>query len=395
MDFKYKSQAEITAMTDAEREKYAADKRVYEAELATKAAKDEAEKVKTDLETQLVSQAKVLNDRMDEFEAGKEAKKDEFAGLDMMGRIAKAISDKEEEFKAYRTGAPAITIKAPALMTTATSLTGTGVITYSGNAAILPSAPLNMRDLIPIVRSETGTYATYAETGGEGTVDHQLSEGVSEGVKKPFLDIDFTELRTVTRVIAGTVDFSKQLTRNLPFLQGTLARILTRKFYEKENRYLYDTLAAAATGGSAPAADTIAVQNLIGYVMAAFDANFVPSYIVIKGADYGTIAQTNIMNSPFGLVFNQATGRSEIAGIPVIVAPWGVAGKALIFDRDYVELVVTEDITIRFSEENKDNFEKNVITARIEAQEELNVIYKQSAIYQDLAGAITPPEEPE
>ena len=386
MDFKYKSQAEITAMTDAEREKYAADKRVYEAELATKAAKDEAAAVKADLEGQLVSQAKVLNDRMDEFEAGKEAKKDEFAGLDIQGRIAKAISDKEEEFKAYRTGAPAITVKVPALMTTTTSLTGTGVITYSGNSAILPSAPLNMRDLIPIVRSETGTYATYAETGGEGAVDHQSAEGV----KKPFLDIDFTELRTVTRVIAGTVDFSKQLTRNLPFLQGTLARILTRKFYEKENRYLYDTLAAAATGGTAPAADTVAVQNLIGYVMAAFDANFVPSYIVIKGADYGTIAQTNIMNSPFGLVFNQATGRSEIAGIPVIVAPWAVAGKALIFDRDYVELVVTEDITVRFSEENKDNFEKNVITARIEAQEELNVIYPQSVVYQDLAGAITP-----
>ncbi len=62
----------------------------------------------------------------------------------------------------------------------------------------------------------------------------------------------------------------------------------------------------------------------------------------------------------------------------------------MIFDRDYVELVVTEDITVRFSEENKDNFEKNVITARIEAQEELNVIYPQSVIYQDLAGAVTP-----
>lgn len=384
--FTYKTQAEITAMTDPEREKYAADKRAHEAAELEKKAKDAADKAKVDLEAKLTETTKVLNDRMDEFEAGKETKKDEYAGLDMMGRIAKAIEEKSEELKAYRSGAPSITVKVPALMTTTASLTGTGVISYGASPAILPSAPLNMRDLIPIVRSETGTYATYAETGGEGTVDHQSAEGAV----KPKLDIDFTELRTVTRVIAGTVDFSKQLTRNLPFLQGTLARILTRKFYEKENRYLYDTLAAAATGGSAPAADTVAVGNLIGYVMAAFDANFVPSYIVIKGADYGTIAQTNIMNSPFGLVFNQATGRSEIAGIPVIVAPWAVAGKALIFDRDYVELIVTEDITVRFSEENKDNFERNVITARIEAQEELNVIYPQSVVYQDLAGTVTP-----
>ena len=386
MDFKYKSQAEITAMTDAEREKYAADKRVYEAELATKAAKDEAEKVKEVITADFNILKSDSTKRMDELEALVTASKEtKFEGLDIAGRLAKGFADNAEKMAGVDRG-NSVAFKVPALMTTTTSLTGTGVITYSGNAAILPSAPLNMRDLIPIVRSETGTYATYAETGGEGTVDHQSAEGA----KKPFLDIDFTELRTVTRVIAGTVDFSKQLTRNLPFLQGTLARILTRKFYEKENRYLYDTLAAAATGGTAPDADTVAVQNLIGYVMAAFDANFVPSYIVIKGADYGTIAQTNIMNSPFGLVFNQATGRSEIAGIPVIVAPWAVAGKALIFDRDYVELVVTEDITVRFSEENKDNFEKNVITARIEAQEELNVIYPQSVVYQDLAGTVTP-----
>src|SRR5688572_25494245 len=113
MEFKYKTQAEITAMTDAERENYAADKRVHEAALATTAAKDEAEAVKTELETKLTDTAKVLNDRMDEFEAGKEAKKDEFDGLDIQGRIAKAIPDQEEEFKPYRTGAPAITVKVP------------------------------------------------------------------------------------------------------------------------------------------------------------------------------------------------------------------------------------------------------------------------------------------
>ena len=251
--FQYKTQAEITAMTDAEREKYAADKRAHEAAELAKAAKAEAETVKTDLVTVIDSTAKALNDRMDEFEAGKETKKDEYAGLDMMGRIAKAIEEKSEELKAYRSGAPSITVKVPALMTTTASLTGTGVISYGSSPAILPSAPLNMRDLIPIVRSETGTYATYAEaTTGEGTVDFQSAEGA----KKPFLDIDFTELRTVTRVIAGTVDFSKQLTRNLPFLQGTLARILTRKFYEKENRYLYDTLAAAA-----PVIDIVATDH--------------------------------------------------------------------------------------------------------------------------------------
>ena len=383
MEFKYKTQAELTAMTEAEREKYAEDKRKHEADLASKAAKDEADKVRGELKVTFDEETKKLNARMDELEAQKEAKKSEYEGLDLAGRVAKAIGEKSEELNAFRAGGQSVTVKVPALMTTGTHLTGTGVVSYAPNAAILPSAPLNMRDLLPIVRSETGIYAKYAETGGEGEVDHQSAEGA----KKPFLDVDFSELRTVTRVIAGTVDFSLQLTRNLPFLQGTLTRILTRKFFEKENRYLYDTLAAAATGGTAPAADTVAVENLIGYVMAAFDANFVPSYIVIKGADYGTIAKTNIMNSPFGLVFNQATGRSEIAGIPVIVAPWAVAGKALIFDRDYAELVVTEDINVRFSEENKDNFEKNVITARIEAMEELNVIYPQSAIYQDLAGA--------
>src|SRR5690606_28718114 len=140
MEFKYKTQAEIAAMTDAEREKYAADKRVHEAELATKAAKDEAEKVKEVITADFNILKSDSTKRMDELEALVTASKEtKFEGLDIAGRLAKGFADNADKMAGVDRG-NSVAFKVPALMTTTTSLTGTGVISYSGNAAILPSA---------------------------------------------------------------------------------------------------------------------------------------------------------------------------------------------------------------------------------------------------------------
>lgn len=50
---------------------------------------------------------------------------------------------------------------------------------------------------------------------------------------------------------------------------------------------------------------------------------------------------------------------------------------------DYIERVETEAVNITFAMEDADNFTKNLITARIECQEELNLMLPASAIYLD------------
>ena len=57
-----------------------------------------------------------------------------------------------------------------------------------------------------------------------------------------------------------------------------------------------------------------------------------------------------------------------INGIPVYKATWLAANKYYVGDWTRLKKVVTEGLSLEFSNENKDNFEKNNVTARIEAQ---------------------------
>ncbi len=59
----------------------------------------------------------------------------------------------------------------------------------------------------------------------------------------------------------------------------------------------------------------------------------------------------------------------------------------LIFDRDIMERVETESLRVEFSYENNDNFEKNMVTARVECFEELNVLRPDGIIYHDFGNS--------
>jgi len=56
----------------------------------------------------------------------------------------------------------------------------------------------------------------------------------------------------------------------------------------------------------------------------------------------------------------------------------------LILDQDYVERVQVSGLAIELSYENNDNFSRNIVTARIECQEEINLMLGASAQYQTL-----------
>ena len=80
-------------------------------------------------------------------------------------------------------------------------------------------------------------------------------------------------------------------------------------------------------------------------------------------------------------VSSVASGAVVIAGTPVVAASWAVDDTYLIIDMDYLERVETEAVNVTFAMEDADNFTKNLITARIECQEEINLMLPASAIY--------------
>lgn len=289
-------------------------------------------------------------------------------------KIQSEFDSKQSEIKSAmndRKGKYVFELKSAGTMTISSNLTGDGVATYSGTQGIIPAQKVNFRDLISTVNSPTGTYVQYRETGGEGAIDVQ-----TEGSAKSKIDYDLTEVKTVGKYIAGVATFSKQLMFNLPFLQNTLVRMLLRDFYKKENNYFYTSLAANATG-SYVSAETDDIKQLIDVINLHLDADFNASYVLVKHKELAILQKLlygNGWNLPGGGVVSLPNGSITISGVPIVPVSWMPSDKAVIIDRDFIERIETDSLRVEFSYENNDNFEKNLVTARVECFEELNLV---------------------
>jgi hypothetical protein len=264
-------------------------------------------------------------------------------------------------------------------MTLSGNLTGDSQATYAPNPAIQPSQSLNFRDLIPTVRSETGLYVYYRENAGLTNNIAAQTEGNNKGEN----DYSLTEVKVVNDYLAGFSTFSKQMLKSLPFMTQTLPRMLQRDFFKAENAAFFSTVSAAATG-STTTAETNDLLQLVDYIGNQKAANFVPSYALVSQQQMGKLLKATIAAGYYagaGSVIVNPNGGMTIWGVPVISASWVTNDKVLIFDSSYLERVEVEGLAIEFSYENGDNFQKNLVTARIECYEDINLMLSTSAIY--------------
>ena len=294
-------------------------------------------------------------------------------------QMAEAFDAKQAEIKEFQKNKNAkltIDLKSVGTMTLGNNLTGDGVATYNQRQGLVPAQKINMRDLIPTAVSPTGLYVTYRETGTEGSIGIQ-----TEGNAKSQIDYDLTEVKVVSDYIAGFARFSKQMMFQLPFLQNTLQRMLLRDFYKKENATFFSAVSSAATGSTTTAA-SVDAEQLVDWIANQLDANFEASFALVSYAQWADLLKTKPTDYsvPGGFVID-ANGNVRIAGVPVIGASWVTNDKALIIDANYLERVETEGLRVEFSYEDSDNFQKNLVTARVECFEDINIMRTDAIIY--------------
>ena len=344
--------------------------------------------LKTDSAAQideLKSNIKVTRDEMQNQIDGlyanqKKAEKKTVMSLDQA--IMEKLDGKMEEFEKSlksSSGSYRIDLTDVKTMLLSNSLTGDPVATYAPNQAIFPSQKINFRDLVPTVRSTTGLYVYYQENTGETNNIGKQTEGNDKGEN----DYDLTETKIVTNYIAGFSTFSKQMSKSLPFISQTLPRLLQRDFFKKENALFFATVSAAATG-STTTSETNDLLQLIDYIGNQKAANFNSSYVLVSESQMGKLLKATVTAGYYagnGSVVVNPNGGMTIWGTPVLSASWVTNDKALVIDSDYIERVETESLAIEFSYENGTNFQKNLITARIECMEEINLMLNSSAIY--------------
>lgn len=176
---------------------------------------------------------------------------------------------------------------------------------------------------------------------------------------------------------------------NLPFVQNTLTRELLRDFYKKENSNFFIAAAQAATGDNTTVGTfTTDAEELIQMIANQLDASFAASFAIVKPSQWAIILSTkpNDYSVPGGFSID-ANGNVRIAGCPLIPAAWAQSDHVLIFDANEIERVETENLRIEFSFEDQDNFIKNLITARIECFETLNIRRPEGILYRDFSNS--------
>ena len=272
-----------------------------------------------------------------------------------------------------------------ATMLSTNAITGDVQHTYNSRQGLVPSQKWNFRDILNTTQSPTGSFVTYRETGTTGSISVQ-----TEGELKTQIDYAFTEVKTVSKYIAGWALISKQFMYNLPFLNNTLPRMLLRDFYKKENDYIYDTMIAAATGNAV--ASTLATndaEEILYWIANQRNADFNADYGVVDWTQWANLLRSGRNStSGYGFPGNFPMGNDvNIAGTPILGASWASAGEFLLWDNDYVERVETESLNVSFSYEDNDNFRRNLVTVKVECFEELNILRPNAIIHGEFGGS--------
>jgi hypothetical protein len=375
--------AEVKSATDAVNTMKAAN------DAAIADVKGQVAEVKSAIVT-MDEAAKANQKALDELIAAKnakniEGKKAKSFGDSFADAMTEAFESKQAEFKNFakdRNAKLTLELKDVANMTLGNNLTGDGQATYNTRQGLVPSQKINFRDLIPTTQSPTGLYVTYRETGSEGAITVQ-----TEGNGKGQIDYDLTEVKVVSDYIAGFARFSKQMMFQLPFLQSSLQRMLLRDFYKKENAQFFSVVSQAATGSTTTSA-TVDAEQLVDWIANQLNANFNASFALVNYSQWARLLKTkpSDYSVPGGVIIDPA-GNIRICGVPVIGASWVTDDKALIIDSDFVERVETESLRVEFSYEDADNFTKNLVTARVECFEDINVMRTDALIYGDFGNA--------
>lgn len=312
---------------------------------------------------------KIVQDHADKLDVRLQGKTVNKENVD---QLKKLITDNFDQIKTVRVGASVkVDTKAVANMTLGTALTGDQPRDYNFNVVTIPGQLLNVSDIVGMVNITGGTYTFPRETGGEGAIAVQ-----TEGNDKAQVDYDLAMIDVNTDFIAGFAVYSKKMANNLPFLESWLPSALRRDYAIAENTVFNTELASEATASSQIITGQNKVEMLIAEISTLEEANFGANGIVVKPSDFWDILITEkSTGAGYGLpgVVSLDGGQLRINGIPIYRANWVATNKYYVGDWSRINKIVTEGLSLDFSEHDEDNFRKNNITARIESQVALAV----------------------
>ena len=254
----------------------------------------------------------------------------------------------------------------------------------------LPNRKLHIRSLLPGGSTSTANYVYVAETGGTGAPD--LWAGYQD--VKPKVDRTFLEKVAPVRTIPAIIDIAKNMVDDFAGLQSFLSNRLTEMYLDKEDNVLLfgpnDTapnltgITVAATGSVSAAARTI--DRIVLTAAAMKNNKHYANGVVVNPITFAEMLlnQATDKSYSYPVVFNALTNQMTLAGMPVFEHQEIPVGKFLIGDWVMgAQLITRQAPTIEISYENDDNFERNMLSIRVEGRIALPIYYADAFAYGD------------
>lgn len=360
-----KTASEVKSAIDAfETKMVASTKTTFDTEI--KAVKDA-------LELKFDTELKDAKEHINKLDAKLQEKKLEAGKSEDF--LVKAISDNIEKIKT--TNKEKFQTKVVGNMVNA-NLTGSAPKTYNFDIVTLPSQMVNIEDIARSVAAENGIYVYTRETGGEGSIGSS-----TEGGAKTQKDYDFQAFDVATDFIAGYTRYSKKMRNNLTYIVNAIPALLRRDYFKAENAAFQTVIAAAATASTEIITGNTKAGMLINEIGKLQDADYDgTNLILVKPTDYMSILKTAKDDLAAAVTYDG--GVLRVAGVQVLKASsWLPANKYYVADWSRVSKVVTEGLSLEFSETEGSNFTTNNITARIEAQVAVCVEQPLAVVYGD------------
>jgi len=260
---------------------------------------------------------------------------------------------------------------------TSSNVTGTMSTQFSQNLVATPNRKVHIRSLIPSVPMTDANYSFPRYANGEGSVGIQ-----TEGSAKSQTDADITYVTQAPIVIAHFQRHSEQILQDIPRLLAFTSGRMVEQLLDKEDDQILNgagtsntlngliTQATAyAPTGTANSSSADRFSYLVNAISQLAQANYSPTGIAVNPYAYYELLQikttTKEYTSPYAAVtFSDNTLR--LCGVPLYPTTAMATNAFLVGDFSQAEFLVRNAVQVDISREDSDNFQKNLVTIRVE-----------------------------
>lgn len=251
-----------------------------------------------------------------------------------------------------------------------------------------PFAPIWLRGILPQSSTSSAAiqYLRASSPTGEGAAA-VWDETVSPLADKPEVDFDFELVTETVDWIAGYTRIHRSMLDDVDFLRSYIPNQLIygdRGLFVAENALIYSALSGAATAYDGTA--SVPVERVLDAAFGQLvDSYMYPTHILMNNRDFLNLIRFNKAGGsdeydlPGGSI-TQVGGQYYLDGVPVFAVPSVPAGEFIVLDNRHTQFVSRMAPEIQWSDEDRDNFVKNLVTVRAEERAAVLILNEAAII---------------